>query len=188
MAHDAWTPTGGPRSPRPGSGSRADPTRRVGSLSGGQRTRLALATIMTTRPACLLLDELTNHLDDEAIEVLTEFLRTLPGVVLLASHDRVLLDDVATDLVDLDPSAFGTDGSGDGSSGAAGRPTPLTGQRPGAGGRRPSPRSGAARRAPGRDPHRRLGHRAQPPAARQRPVHLRLQGRQGPAHPGPAKA
>jgi macrolide transport system ATP-binding/permease protein len=86
--------------------------RRVGSLSGGQRTRLALATIMTTRPSCLLLDEPTNHLDDDAIAVLTEFLRDLPGVVLLASHDRVLLDDVCTDLVDLDPSAFGTDGAG----------------------------------------------------------------------------
>ncbi len=89
-----------------------DPDRRVGTLSGGQRTRLALATIMTTRPACLLLDEPTNHLDDAAIEVLTGFLRELPGVVLLASHDRVLLDDVCTDLVDLDAGELGTDGSG----------------------------------------------------------------------------
>ena len=82
------------------------------TLSGGQRTRLALATIMTTRPGCLLLDEPTNHLDDDAIEVLTGFLRELPGVVLLASHDRVLLDDVCTDLVDLDAGALGTDGAG----------------------------------------------------------------------------
>ena len=89
-----------------------DHERPVGTLSGGQRTRLALATVMTTRPACLLLDEPTNHLDDEAIEVLTRFLLDLPGVVLLASHDRVLLDDVCTDLVDLDPTAFGTDGLG----------------------------------------------------------------------------
>jgi macrolide transport system ATP-binding/permease protein len=89
-----------------------DPARSVGSLSGGQRTRLALAALITRRPACLLLDEPTNHLDDEAIEVLTELLVSLPGVVLLASHDRVLLDDVCTDLIDLDPSAFGTDGRG----------------------------------------------------------------------------
>ena len=89
-----------------------DPDRPVGTLSGGQRTRLALATIMTTRPTCLLLDEPTNHLDDDAIEVLTGFLRDLPGVVLLASHDRVLLDDVCTDLVDLDAGELGTDGSG----------------------------------------------------------------------------
>lgn len=84
----------------------------VGTLSGGQRTRLALATIMTTRPSCLLLDEPTNHLDDDAIDVLTGFLRELPGVVVLASHDRVLLDDVCTDLVDLDAGELGTDGSG----------------------------------------------------------------------------
>ncbi len=89
-----------------------DPARVVGTLSGGQRTRLALATIMTTRPTCLLLDEPTNHLDDDAIEVLTGFLRDLPGVVVLASHDRVLLDDVCTDLVDLDAGELGTDGSG----------------------------------------------------------------------------
>ena len=84
----------------------------VGTLSGGQRTRLALATIMTTRPSCLLLDEPTNHLDDDAIDVLTGFLRELPGVVVLASHDRVLLDDVCTDLVDLDAGELGTDGNG----------------------------------------------------------------------------
>jgi macrolide transport system ATP-binding/permease protein len=89
-----------------------DPDRAVGTLSGGQRTRLALATIMTTRPTCLLLDEPTNHLDDDAIEVLTGFLRDLRGVVLLASHDRVLLDDVCTDLVDLDAGELGTDGIG----------------------------------------------------------------------------
>lgn len=88
------------------------PDRVVGTLSGGQRTRLALATIMTTRPSCLLLDEPTNHLDDDAIEVLTGFLRELPGVVVLASHDRVLLDDVCTDLVDLDAGELGTDGNG----------------------------------------------------------------------------
>ncbi len=86
--------------------------RRIGTLSGGQRTRLALATVMTTRPACLLLDEPTNHLDDDATEVVTAFLRDLPGVVLFASHDRVFLDDVATDLIDLDPSPLGTDGEG----------------------------------------------------------------------------
>jgi macrolide transport system ATP-binding/permease protein len=91
------------------------PERRIGTLSGGQRTRLALATLMTTRPGCLLLDEPTNHLDDDAIGLLAAFLRDLPGVVLLASHDRVLLDDVCTDLFDLDPrpdGGLGTDGRG----------------------------------------------------------------------------
>ncbi len=89
-----------------------DPARSIGSLSGGQRTRLALAALMTTRPGALLLDEPTNHLDDDAIAVLSEFLVSLPGVVLLASHDRVLLDEVCTDLVDLEPGELGTDGQG----------------------------------------------------------------------------
>ncbi|MBX3093342.1 MAG: ABC-F family ATP-binding cassette domain-containing protein [Cryobacterium sp.] len=89
-----------------------DPERLVGSLSGGQRARLALATSLTRRPAALLLDEPTNHLDDGTLELLGQRLSELSGVVLFASHDRVFLDDVATDLVDLDPTALGTDGEG----------------------------------------------------------------------------
>ena len=113
LAHDAWDADrrAAQAAARLGLDG-LDPARPVRTLSGGQRTRLALATIMTTRPGCLLLDEPTNHLDDDAIEVLTAFLRELPGVVVLASHDRVLLDDVCTDLVDLDAGALGTDGAG----------------------------------------------------------------------------
>ncbi len=113
VAHDAWDADrrAAESAERLGLG-RLDAAREVGTLSGGQRTRLALATVMTTRPTCLLLDEPTNHLDDDAVEQLTAFLRDLPGVVVLASHDRVLLDDVCTDLFDLDPSALGTDGRG----------------------------------------------------------------------------
>jgi macrolide transport system ATP-binding/permease protein len=113
VAHDAWDADRRATLAAERLGlSGLAPDRVVGTLSGGQRTRLALATIMTTRPTCLLLDEPTNHLDDDAIDVLTAFLRDLPGVVVLASHDRVLLDDVCTDLVDLDAGALGTDGSG----------------------------------------------------------------------------
>ena len=113
IAHDAWDADRRARLAAQRLGlEEIAPDRRVGTLSGGQRTRLALATIMTTRPTCLLLDEPTNHLDDDAIDVLTGFLRDLPGVVVLASHDRVLLDDVCTDLVDLDAGELGTDGSG----------------------------------------------------------------------------
>ncbi|MFN8190696.1 MAG: ATP-binding cassette domain-containing protein, partial [Nocardioidaceae bacterium] len=113
VAHDAWDADrrAAVAAERLGLGS-LDPERPVGTLSGGQRTRLALATLMTTRPTALLLDEPTNHLDDDAIAVLTAFLLDLPGVVVLASHDRVLLDDVCTDLVDLDPAELGTDGRG----------------------------------------------------------------------------
>ena len=113
LAHDAWDADRRATLAAQRLGlERLDGDRTVGTLSGGQRTRLALATIMTTRPSCLLLDEPTNHLDEDAIEVLTGFLRDLPGVVVMASHDRVLLDDVCTDLVDLDAGALGTDGSG----------------------------------------------------------------------------
>jgi macrolide transport system ATP-binding/permease protein len=81
--------------------------RTLGSISGGQRGRLALAALLIRRPAALLLDEPTNHLDDAAAAFLEEQLRGLPGVVVLASHDRTLLDAVCTDLVDLDPSVDG---------------------------------------------------------------------------------
>ncbi|NMM85178.1 antibiotic ABC transporter ATP-binding protein [Rhodococcus sp. SRB_17] len=77
------------------------------SLSGGQRSRLALAALMVRRPSALLLDEPTNHLDDEAAEFLAEQLRSLPGVVVVASHDRAFLDAVCTDLIDLDPAVDG---------------------------------------------------------------------------------
>jgi macrolide transport system ATP-binding/permease protein len=84
----------------------------VASLSGGQRSRLALAALITRRPECLLLDEPTNHLDDDAVTFLEEFLVSLPGVVVAASHDRAFLDNVCAAVVDLDPSHFGVDGEG----------------------------------------------------------------------------
>ena len=81
--------------------------RTLASLSGGQRGRLALAALLVRRPAALLLDEPTNHLDDDAATFLEEQLRGLPGVVVLASHDRTFLDAVCTDLIDLDPALDG---------------------------------------------------------------------------------
>ncbi|MDI1464010.1 ABC-F family ATP-binding cassette domain-containing protein [Catellatospora sp. KI3] len=81
--------------------------RALGTLSGGQRGRLALAALLVRRPAALLLDEPTNHLDDEAAAFLEGQLRALPGTVVVASHDRAFLDAVCTDLIDLDPSAEG---------------------------------------------------------------------------------
>ncbi|MEU7243288.1 ABC-F family ATP-binding cassette domain-containing protein [Streptomyces sparsogenes] len=81
--------------------------RALGSLSGGQRGRLALAALLARRPSALLLDEPTNHLDDGAAAFLEEQVRGLPGVVVLASHDRAFLDAVCTDLIDLDPAVDG---------------------------------------------------------------------------------
>jgi macrolide transport system ATP-binding/permease protein len=81
--------------------------RTLASLSGGQRGRLALAALLARRPVALLLDEPTNHLDDAAAVFLEQQLRSLPGVVVLASHDRAFLDAVCTDLIDLDPAVDG---------------------------------------------------------------------------------
>ncbi|MGN6412669.1 ABC-F family ATP-binding cassette domain-containing protein [Flexivirga sp.] len=89
-----------------------EPTRTVASMSGGERSRLALAALLTRRPEVLLLDEPTNHLDDEALDFLEQQLNSMTGATLVASHDRVFLDHVCTAIVDLDPSYFGTDGRG----------------------------------------------------------------------------
>jgi macrolide transport system ATP-binding/permease protein len=78
--------------------------RTLASLSGGQRGRLALAALLVRRPTALLLDESTNHLDDGAAAFLEEQLCGLPGVVVVASHDRAFLDAICTDLIDLDPA------------------------------------------------------------------------------------
>ncbi len=87
--------------------SAVGPERTLGSLSGGQRGRLALAALLVRRPAAVLLDEPTNHLDDAASAFLEDRLRSLPGTVVVASHDRAFLEAVCTDLVDLDPAADG---------------------------------------------------------------------------------
>ena len=91
---------------------RLDPTTPVARLSGGQRSRLALAALVARRPPCVLLDEPTNHLDDTGVTLLEEFLADLPGVAVVASHDRAFLDAVCRQVVDLDPSHLGTDGRG----------------------------------------------------------------------------
>ncbi|WP_167202956.1 ATP-binding cassette domain-containing protein [Actinomyces respiraculi] len=76
------------------------------TLSPGQRGRLELAATLLASPSALTLDEPTNHLDDEAIAYLTAFLIDFGGPVLLASHDRAFLDDVATVLLDLDTAPW----------------------------------------------------------------------------------
>jgi len=81
--------------------------RTVGSLSGGERTRLELATLLICHPSALVLDEPTNHLDDDAIAFLTDHLVAFPGPVVTASHDRLFLDEVATAILDLDGGRHG---------------------------------------------------------------------------------
>ncbi|MGW1375419.1 ABC-F family ATP-binding cassette domain-containing protein [Streptomyces sp. NPDC002446] len=82
--------------------ARLDRGRRVGALSGGERARLALASLVLDEPAGLLLDEPTNHLDDRAVDWLVQWLASYEGPCLIASHDRVLLDTAVTAIVDLD--------------------------------------------------------------------------------------
>ena len=74
----------------------AEPERTLDSLSGGQRTRLTLARLAVTNAALLVLDEPTNNLDVPAIEALQGVLVAYPGCVVFASHDRALVDSVAS--------------------------------------------------------------------------------------------
>ncbi|UVS80420.1 ABC-F family ATP-binding cassette domain-containing protein [Actinokineospora sp. UTMC 2448] len=85
----------------------AERDRPLGTLSVGQRHRVRLACLLGANHAVLLLDEPTNHLDADGLDHLTERLRAHPGVVVLVSHDRALLADVATSVIDLDPSSDG---------------------------------------------------------------------------------
>jgi ATP-binding cassette subfamily F protein 3 len=75
----------------------------VERLSGGQKTRLGLATLLLGDADVLLLDEPTNHLDVEALEWLERFLGNYPHAVLVVSHDRVFLDATVSRVLYLDP-------------------------------------------------------------------------------------
>jgi macrolide transport system ATP-binding/permease protein len=84
-----------------------DLNRTLETLSVGQRYRVRLACRLAERSDLLLLDEPTNHLDDDAVGFLTAELLAWRGGVVLVTHDRALLDDVATAILDLDPSIDG---------------------------------------------------------------------------------
>ncbi len=78
---------------------------RVQTLSGGERGRLALAKLALTDANLLLLDEPTNHLDLPTQEVLQNVLADYPGTILLVSHDRYLIDALASQIWEMNPSA-----------------------------------------------------------------------------------
>lgn len=91
--------------------------RRLGSLSGGERARLALACALAASPQLLLLDEPTNHLDASALGWLEERLRTHRGTVVVVSHDRLFLERVATTLWEVDADRRVVRRHGDGYAG-----------------------------------------------------------------------
>ena len=76
--------------------------RRLGSLSGGQKTRVVLGKLLLTKPDILLLDEPTNHLDLSSIEWLENFLINYPGTVLIVSHDRYFLNRIVTRVIEIE--------------------------------------------------------------------------------------
>jgi ATP-binding cassette subfamily F protein 3 len=76
---------------------------RVGSLSGGQKTRLSLASVLLRRPNLLLLDEPTNHLDISGLEWLEGFLLRFQGAMIIVSHDRTFLDRTVQSVLEINP-------------------------------------------------------------------------------------
>ncbi|MEU0402784.1 ribosomal protection-like ABC-F family protein [Streptomyces sp. NPDC006197] len=91
-----------------------DRDRPLGTLSGGQRSRLALAGVLAADPELLLLDEPTNDLDDEAVSWLEERLRTHRGTIVAVSHDRAFLDRVTTAVLEVDEDRHTVRRYGDG--------------------------------------------------------------------------
>lgn len=74
----------------------------ISSLSGGQKTRVALAKLLLSQPDIILLDEPTNHLDIKSITWLEGFLNNYKGAVLIVSHDRYFLDRIVTKVVEIE--------------------------------------------------------------------------------------
>ncbi|WP_328740864.1 ATP-binding cassette domain-containing protein [Streptomyces erythrochromogenes] len=88
--------------------------RPLGSLSGGEQSRLALACVLAAAPELLLLDEPTNHLDAAAVHWLEEHLRAHRGTVVAVTHDRGFLERIATTVLEVDRGARTVHRYGDG--------------------------------------------------------------------------
>lgn len=77
-------------------------TRSVSTLSGGQKTRVALGKLLLLKPDLIILDEPTNHLDMSSITWLETYLRSYKGAVIIVSHDRYFLDRIANKIIEID--------------------------------------------------------------------------------------
>src|SRR5690348_1193967 len=75
---------------------------KIGTLSGGEKRRVALCRLLLSKPDMLLLDEPTNHLDAESVDWLEQFLHDYPGTVVAVTHDRYFLDNAAEWILELD--------------------------------------------------------------------------------------
>ncbi|WJE53051.1 ABC-F family ATP-binding cassette domain-containing protein [Bacillus cereus] len=73
----------------------------ISTLSGGQKTRLALGKLLLTKPDLLILDEPTNHLDIDTLTWLEQYLQGYPGAILIVSHDRYFLDKLVTQVYEI---------------------------------------------------------------------------------------
>lgn len=81
-----------------------DFSKKVSTLSGGQKTRVALGKLLLQKPDLIILDEPTNHLDMNSISWLETYLLNYKGAVLIVSHDRYFLDRIATKVIEIDQS------------------------------------------------------------------------------------
>lgn len=81
-----------------------DFSKKITTLSGGQKTRVALGKLLLLKPDLILLDEPTNHLDMASISWLETYLLNYKGAVLIVSHDRYFLDRIATKIIEIDQS------------------------------------------------------------------------------------
>ena len=98
--------------------------RQIGKLSGGERRRLYLLSILMQAPNVLLLDEPTNDLDITTLSILEDYLETFPGPVLAVSHDRYFLDRLAGEILEVSEGGAVTRHVGNYSDYAASRPEP----------------------------------------------------------------
>ena len=75
---------------------------KVGILSGGQKTRISLGRLLLMKPDLLLLDEPTNHLDVQSIEWLESYLKSYPHAIIMVSHDRYFIDQIANSIMEIE--------------------------------------------------------------------------------------